>query len=88
MVYSLRSQHKKEQAMKKALKTTDDDTSVDVTLTIMDIADIDCVEGSFKVKFKLHAIYKFDVKQKKETAVIHTSMYYLSAMSVTGCTKG
>ena len=42
------------------------DTKVDVSVTIVDLDEINAVDGDFRVKFKIHAIYKFDMKQKKE----------------------
>ena len=61
---TLRGQYSRAKKMKKALNNSNEDTPVDVTMTILDISDIDAVQGEFKVKFKLHSIYKFDMKQK------------------------
>lgn len=65
--FSLRNQYKKKQNLKKATKVGDSDTKVDITITVVDLDEINAVDGDFRVKFKVHAIYKFDSRQKKES---------------------
>ena len=72
---SLRNQYKKHQELKKAKSVGETDTKVDMSVTIVDLDEINAVDGDFRVKFKIHAIYKFDMKQKKEAVRYHLQVF-------------
>lgn len=62
---SIRQKAKAEAKKKKAQNVEDGETRLDTTITILDLDNIDPIHGSFKMKFKVHAIYKFDVNSPK-----------------------
>ena len=71
---AIRQKNKAEKKAKKAQNIGEDDTRLDTTVTILDIDDIDPIHGTFKMKFKVHAIYKFDDQKLKSTVSILSSI--------------
>ena len=64
---AIRQKNKAEKKAKKAQNVGEDEARLDTTVTVLDIDEIDPIHGTFKMKFKVHAIYKFDEKKLKAT---------------------
>lgn len=63
---AIRQKNKAESKAKKAKNGGEDETRLDTTVTVMDLDNIDPIRGTFKMKFKIHAIYKFDDNKLKQ----------------------
>ena len=67
---AIRQKYKAEKKAKKAQNVGEDETRLDTTVTMLDIDDIDSIRGTFKMKFKVHSIFKFDENKLKATVSI------------------